>query len=211
MRRTMTILILATAWALLSCPVAGLADPTGIPDVSLSTATVPGPGPFSVYMRPDGGGHPLSSAYLMGGQEADATITLHLVDISGAPIYLYPFEDLWLECDAGSLALCLGGSTADDDTDINGETTFSHPIYGGGQGQGVVVLVSGMPLAQPPLPISLNSPDITGDLVVNITDMVLFGADWLGSYRYRSDLFYDGVIDISDIALFAQGMGASCP
>ncbi len=211
MRRTITIMILATAWSLLSCPVAGLADPTGIPDVNLSTATVPSPGPFSVYTRPDGGGHPLAAAYLMGGQVADATITLHLVDANGDPIYLYPFEDLWLECDAGSLAVCAGGSTADAYTDVNGDTTFSHPLYAGGQGQGVMVLVSGLALAQPPLPISFNSPDITGDLVANLDDIVLFGMDWLGSYHYRSDFFYDGVIDISDIALFAQGLGAGCP
>ena len=211
MKRTITILILAAAWSLLSCPVAGLADPTGIPDVTLSTATVPSPGPFSVYTRPDGGGHPLSAAYLMDGQEADATITLHLVDANGDPIYLYPFEDLWLEGNAGPLVLCPGGSIADDYTDINGYTTFSNPIYGGGQGWGVVVLVSGLALTQPPLPISFNSPDITGDLVANITDIVPFGMDWLGTYNYRSDFFYDGVIDISDIALFAQGMGASCP
>jgi hypothetical protein len=211
MRRTITILILATAWSLLSCPVAALADPTGIPDLDLSTATVPGPGPFSVYTRPDGGGHPLSAAYLMGGQEADATITLHLVDANGDPIFMYPFEDLWLVCNAGSLALCANGSIADDYTDINGTTTFSDPLYAGGQGQGILLMVSGLPLNQPPLPISVNSPDITGDQVANLDDIVMFGMDWLGSYHYRSDFFYDGVIDISDIALFAQGLGASCP
>ena len=76
MKRTITILILAAAWSLLSCPVAGLADPTGIPDVTLSTATVPSPGPFSVYTRPDGGGHPLSAAYLMDGQSLSSTLGL---------------------------------------------------------------------------------------------------------------------------------------
>ena len=48
--------------------------------------------------------------------------------------------------------------------------------------------------------------------MVDLTDMALFTQD-LGSGEavFRSDLVWDGVLNLSDIAVFTQHLGASCP
>jgi hypothetical protein len=69
-------------------------------------------------------------------------------------------------------------------------------------------LIVPMPLS---LDIAINSPDINGDLQVNLSDVVAFTQDYFGAYNYRSDFFWDGVLNLSDVARMAQGMGAICP
>ncbi len=59
--------------------------------------------------------------------------------------------------------------------------------------------------------ININSPDINGDLVVNLSDVVEFARDYFGDDDYRSDFYWDGSVDLSDLVLMAQGIGASCP
>lgn len=105
----------------------------GQPDHSMSFyATASGTAEVSVFCAPDGGGKALTEAKLEAGGEVDATITLTVNDATGAPIFLYPFEDMWLETSAGGMVPCNGGTTADFSTDINGETTFSAALYAGG-------------------------------------------------------------------------------
>ncbi len=42
--------------------------------------------------------------------------------------------------------------------------------------------------------------------------MGLFAQDFLaGSGAFRSDFFWDGQINLADLGLLAQHMGASCP
>lgn len=59
--------------------------------------------------------------------------------------------------------------------------------------------------------LSINSPDINGDLAVHIADVAIFSADYFGTYDFRSDLSYDGAINIADIGVLASKMGKSCP
>jgi len=61
------------------------------------------------------------------------------------------------------------------------------------------------------LPIYVNSPDLNGDLAVNLSDIPIFASDFFGSYNYRSDLHYDGIINLSDLSRMAQSMGRSYP
>jgi hypothetical protein len=49
----------------------------------------------------------------------------------------------------------------------------------------------------------ITSPDLTGDLLVNLADLVLFATDYL-AYNQRSDLQGDGVINLSDLSLFGN-------
>lgn len=196
-------LLASTAWA-------------GIPDLILSTAGTAATAQVSVYTLPSGGGHGLDDCYLSGGTKTDASITLTLVDLNSDPIYLYPACDMWLETSLGGLALCEGGSCADLGTDHDGLTTFSNPVFGGkqtdpGAGEVCQVIVNGSPLAGPGMDIQFNSPDINGDLEVNLTDVVLFAGDYYGAYLYRSDFYFDAAVNLSDIVLLAQGMGAECP
>jgi hypothetical protein len=196
-------LLASTAWA-------------GIPDLTLSTAGTAAGARVSVYTLPSGGGHGLNDCYLSGGTKTDATITLTLVDSNGDGIYLYPACDMWLESSLGGLALCEGGSCADGGTDYDGVTTFSNPVFGGkqttpGGGELCQVIINGSALAGPGMDIQFNSPDVNGDLIVNLTDVVLFAGDYYGAYAYRSDFYFDGTVNLSDIVLLAQGSGAACP
>ena len=211
---------------LLVCSIVGMASlaVAGIPDLSLSTAwTAAGAVTVSVETLPSGDGRPLNAARTSNGTPGntaliDATITLIVRDGNGDPIYLYPSEDLWLQTTLSGLKLCPGGSTADFSTDINGRTTFSRAVYGGGQsnpggGERTVVVINGSPLVGSNMNIQWNGPDISGDLKVDLTDTVTYAADALHPlpYHYRSDMLFDSQINLSDTVLYAQGIGKICP
>ena len=74
-----------------------------------------------------------------------------------------------------------------------------------------IVYISGSPMLCCPIYLKHNSPDINGDLIVNLIDVSLFAQGYFSDYSFRIDLRYDGVINLADLSLFAQGMGAACP
>jgi hypothetical protein len=186
-----------------------------IPDLALSTAQIPdGPVPRYLMVAPDGSGPAMTEATVDGGATVDATITLTLVDGNGDPVYLFPGEDLWLEDMAGELAYCYGGMNADASADENGQTTFSGPFncgYQNAPGNELQVFVAGSPLIGPSLPVHFNSPDLNGDLVVNLTDIVLFAMMLAGNYDWAGDLNHDQTINLVDIVLMSYAVGAGCP
>jgi len=188
---------------------------TDVPDLFLSEAFIAhgGPGVPSLLVVPDGNGNTFTEAHDEQGDVVDATITLHLRDSQGMPIPLFPREDLWLETVDGGLVSCIWGLIADDHTDHNGMTQWIEPAIAGGYSEGpVLVFVNGSPLtSNNGLPLSFNSPDINGDLVVNLADVVIFAGDYFSGYQFRSDLVRDGVLNLSDIALFSLHIGAHCP
>ena len=55
----------------------------------------------------------------------------------------------------------------------------------------------------------VNSPDLNGDLLVNLADLSLFAQDYFGPYNYRSDLRWDGDLDLGDLVVFAVAMQAN--
>jgi hypothetical protein len=171
--------------------------------------------PVSCMICPAGDGMPLESCMQNPGiTDVDATIELWVLDINDDPIYLYPASDLWLVSDppAPVIVLCPGGSIADQDTDIDGYTTFSNALFAGCEGHGAVIVINGQSLNSPPLGnYNFNSPDINCDGTVNLTDVVLFTQDYYGAYNYRSDYYWDGTLNLSDIVLLAQHMQHTCP
>lgn len=189
----------------------------GIPDATLSTATTAATAQVSVYTLPNGAGKGLFEAKVINSSTlVNATITLTVLDGNGDPIYLYPAEDMWLETTLGGLALCPGGSTADFLTNAAGVTTFFSTVNGGGQSDRVaaektVVVIGGTPLNGSQLDILFNSPDIDGNLEVNLSDTVAFTQNAQGSYNYRSDFYFDNQMNLSDTVLYAQGLGVVCP
>jgi hypothetical protein len=194
--------------------VVGLASAAwaGIPDPDESYATTVAADTVSVLVVPGGSGSALNSSYGFGtGPIINATIEVWLRDATGTPIYLYPFADIWLETEAKAMVLCPGGSTADQSTDIAGYTTFSGQLFAGCCGSGMIVVVNGTALAQPAFNMLVNSPDMNCDLVVNLTDVVLFSQIYYGTYDYCADYYWDGLLNLSDIVLLAQGNGSSCP
>lgn len=201
---------LAVVLAALPC----LAD-TNIPDLELSEATIAygGPGIASLLVVPDGSGPTFTQARDEDGNEVDATITLYLRDPLGVPFVHYPHEDLWLETADDGLVACGYGLVADQNTDANGMTYWVDPQPAGGYSEDpVLVYVNGSPLtSNAGLPLQFNSPDINGDLVVGLEDIGFLASDYFVGYQYRSDFHRDGVINLVDIVIMAQKLGASCP
>jgi hypothetical protein len=184
----------------------------GVPDPDMSTASTAAGQRVSVMVVPDGNGFALNAAMAYPGVTGvNATITVTVRDINGDPIFLFPASDIWLESESKALTVCPGGSNADQDTDINGETTFTNPLFAGCQGTGVVVVINSQALTQPALDMIFNSPDINCDRKVDLTDVVLFAQDYYGAYNYRSDFYWDGVLNLSDIVLLAQNLQTECP
>lgn len=205
----------ALAIAIVVCATTS-AVASDVPDLELSWYETAALEPVSIFTVPDGQGHGFDAAFAYGGAVADATITLQLLNSSGYPIAGYTAEDIWLESTAGGLVACPGGTIADADTDTNGLTEWREPLAAGGwtdpNNELTVAMVSGSALAGPGLEITFNSPDISGDGFVNLTDIALMSQDLFGTYHYRADFNWDGLINLSDIAYMTTlGLGSACP
>lgn len=176
----------------------------GIPDPTQSTASS-ATGCFD--MTPAGTGQTLGNEGL--------TISVTVVDGGNIPIPGYPFQDIWWDDNGnGDLALCQGGTVADGNTNGSGFTTISGAAAGGGWTQaGVRVYLAGVPVTgSPALGIEVNSPDINGDIVVNLADLGDFAADFNDpAYNFRSDFTCDGAENLADVGDFAVANAQSCP
>lgn len=171
----------------------------------------------SIFVLPDGSGPSLAEAMLFGGQIADASVTLNLITDYGGEVANYPLEDIWLQSDSRSEVACTISFLADGDTDASGATAFASSLVGGGSTEGPIWVIYNGSKAMydlyqyhPPLQLRINSADINGDLTVNLSDVTLFTTDFYGSYNYRSDFHWDGVLDLSDVVKMATGLGRSC-
>jgi hypothetical protein len=51
--------------------------------------------------------------------------------------------------------------------------------------------------------VGIKSPDINSDAIVDLIDLSIFAAAFLGAYNYCADYNCDGVIDLIDLSLFA--------
>lgn len=196
----------------------GMAD-TGIPYVGYITpANVE---EASILALPDGSGSSLVHAQHFGGNDADASIVVGLVDLYGYPIPNFPWEDIWLDPETDTASSCIGNNyayfPADSSTDVNGETTFTMALQGGGWTEGPIWVYLNGDRARypdwtehPPVPLRFNSPDINADGLVNLTDVAIFAEDYFGNYHYRSDFFWDGMMHLQDVAKMIVGYGTSC-
>jgi hypothetical protein len=185
----------------------------GVPDLTLSSAEIdPAADGASVFIIPNGQGAAFDEAVLPDGSIVDATITLTLVDGDANPIFGYPFEDMWIETTGGSFAPCAGNATADASTDEMGMTEWQLPLTAGGSSfnENVLVYVAGTALTGSGINLTFNSPDMNGDLNINLSDIGLF-TPMIGSDTYEGDFNYDGTVNLSDIGLFTPAIGTSCP
>jgi hypothetical protein len=198
---------------LISVVAVSLASAAGavVPDLSNSFATIASSG-ATVLVCPAGDGDRLDAAQDCIGGTVVATVTLNLFDIGFNPVAGYPAVDMWLQ--ANGLVTCPYGSIADGPSDVNGMTTFSGTIYGGGCSNDASLNVYINPhglLNQVGLNLDLISPDLNGDLVVNLTDLVMFVNIYVGAYSVCADYVCDGTINIADVATIAAHFGATCP
>jgi hypothetical protein len=221
MPRPSKLPILAIALLAGAAPIAA-----SIPYVDQVTCEAPAE--VSIVVLPDGAGTPLTQARLAGGPAVDATIRARIVDSQSQPLEFFPREDLWLRFAAppGTAASCSvdgdifpgGAFPADAAADADGWTQWAAPLRGGGWSEGpVTVYVNGAPAVRPDgteLPsvaMRANSPDINGDMAVDLTDIVLFSQGFGDGYHYSRDYNWDGVVNMVDIVVFAQAIASVCP
>jgi hypothetical protein len=179
--------------------LAGVAT-AGIPDDTTSTASASA---GIVMITPGSTGGSIV--------DAGATITVTVLDAGSLPVANFPFQDIYLDAAVDvEISLCQGGSTADANTDVDGVTTIGGVIGGGGFTDFTQVYISGSPLTGADLPVALNSPDLNGNLTVNLVDFSIFGDDF-GTAAFRSDFSPNGVVDLTDFSIFGQVFGESCP
>lgn len=189
----------------------------GFPD--LSTVEMPGvpTGEAVLMVLPDGSGPDFGGARNISA-DLDATVVLYLVDLAyGTPVSGFPGEDIALApfSDTGTFRSCSadGGLLADRDTDIDGVTLWNAPPEAGGWTNDLLaVYVRGDALtSNAGLPLRFNSPDIDGNGLIDLTDAGFMNLDSRGTYHFRSDLHYDGVINLSDLGAMMTHLGARCP
>lgn len=176
--------------------------------------------PNSLCIYPDGRTS-LSNA-VAGNFAISYGIALEHMDYdTGWTLYNYPQQGLLLENGVGTVSLC--DTTNTFLLRIPGFPVFGYqPVYGGGHSP---VDASGQPIPTAvfywapdefcgrfAVPLFVNSPDINGDLVVNLTDTILFAADAQAGapYNYRSDFDWSGIVNLSDTAVFTSAIGATC-
>lgn len=137
------------------------------------------------------------------------------------PIAAVPVADFWvIDCDPiDDLALCAGGasSNADSLTNENGYTTMSvTTLAAGGCVEGLAVVVQGFVLLDSVggcadvicHDIDVRSPDINGDLCVDLVDLAIFATSYPPqAYDACCDFECDGDVDIVDLARFAFHFG----
>lgn len=209
----------AATLLLVLLPTCALAQ--GIPPYD-SSAWLTATGPVSLFCDPVGGGRPLTQARALdtpNGSWVDATIIVELLDGWGDPVAGYPAEDLWLTTTGATLVLCDGGIRADGPTGADGRTTFSGPVRAGGHlipasDNRLLVETAHGALHYSSLgDLSLTSPDLDGDLDVDLSDVILFAQGYLdyGTYDPELDFHYDGVINLSDLIVMTQHRNLVCP
>jgi hypothetical protein len=188
-----------------------------VPDVTKCSATSNHAG-FAVVMNvPDGTGSPLNEAFPILSAPGvvpvvftDATITVVVNNASSAPIEDFPAIDIWLESLDSGLAPCVDGAIADGPTGPNGITQFQDALLAGGWSSANTVVMIGGDAVPGSIALGFNSPDLDGSGAVNLTDVQIFAGDFFGAYAFRSDLYYDSIVNLSDLPLLAAAIGASC-
>lgn len=192
----------------------GTIDP--VPDFMLSTSS------FLYYLAqtpvllvvPDGSGPSFEGARLINGQTVNRKIALWALDGGGYPIANMSRTDWSLRWGDDGIVACQYGLAATFNTRTDGTTDWIAPPHAGGHSESLVRVYwrNWSPLlSNGGMRLSANSPDINGDLDVNIADVAVFASDYFGAYGFRSDLAYDGAINITDIGVLASRMGRGCP
>lgn len=201
--------------ALLSAAAVIPATAENIPDLDVVIIQSAGES-ISLFCLPDGTGRAFSEAQTQSGAVTDATLSMVLLN-NGTVVVGFPAEDIWLESWNGTMAICPGGTIADGNTDAIGQTKWQTPLLAGGAtdraaGQGVDIVVNGTQFSPLELAFySFNSADLNGDRAVTLSDIPIFSGDFYGAYNYRSDFSWDGVINLGDVVVLAQSLGAGCP
>lgn len=140
------------------------------------------------------------------------TIEVYLRNCSGAPLVGVPRQEVVIY--NSGLCICPGGNVSDAATDINGMTTFSGTIAGGGCVENLQIFADGVLICT--IPVKTNSPDHVpaSPCAVDGSDLsslaVVLGN--IAAYNICYDYNESGppTIDGSDLSFFATLLGAGC-
>ena len=82
-----------------------------------------------------------------------------------------------------------------------------------GAGNLLFVSINGTIAPEPGLSqITLVSPDLNADEVVNLVDVAIFASDFASpATTRRSDFAWDGILNLADVSILAWHLGAACP
>jgi len=152
-------------------------------------------------------------------------VIVYVRDDLGNPIADVPWTDYWFNaCDIGQeLCLCASPIVADSLTNLEGRTTFSGSIAGGGcvLTGGIYVACQGKTFVDKPeclvttcLDMQVVSPDYTGNCLVDLSDLSFFGDSYnmslgdppVGDKAYDDCCDYtdDTNCDLSDFSFFGE-------
>lgn len=96
-------------------------------------------------------------------------------------------------------------------TDDAGQFAFTLQVGGCCEGAGAFTLETGEGYTLLPVYNSVGSPDMNGDLVVNLADFVLFQAAFLSADTCADLASCDGSVALADFAAFQSQFLATCP
>lgn len=152
-------------------------------------------------------------------------IELCVLDQDGVGIENVPPNDIWfIDCDPNAdLNLCGGSAStaADSLTNAAGMTSMSlGTLAAGGCVNGLALVIQGFTVLDSTTtctsdfccPIWMRSPDISGDLVVDLTDLAVFGICFEVPHTVPPanpccDFDLNNDVDLTDLALFAFHFG----
>ena len=184
--------------------------------------------PISMFLVPNGTGTPFTNCWEYPGTPISVEVRVRAMDsvgpVGGVSVGRIRLEEaapsptvVWCD-DAFYPPPAHAPNLPDAITDATGLTRFTMAYHGGGWAVAptyvwIFELPGGTwaPIIGSPLNLSYNSSDINGDLTVDLIDVGLFATDYFGAYNYRSDFNFDGVLNLTDVAIFAPTFGASCP
>lgn len=182
-----------------------------IPDINNCSIGTRATQDVSVLTCPACDGYALTQAQTFGGGVMDATIEVYIRNSAGQGI-----AGIWEEIilDDPGLCFCLDKDHPDLATNDNGYAEYALPLCTGGCAENLTLsgYLSGIPFLQNPIPfIKINSVDLNCDRVVDLVDLADFAAAYFGTVTYCVDFYWDGVMNLLDLAAFSQHYGHVCP
>jgi hypothetical protein len=157
-----------------------------------------------VTIAPNGAGETFASTGI--------TIRVYAKNCDGAPLVGIPAGEITIY--NGALCICPGGNVADAATDINGCTTFSGTINGGGCVESLDIFIDGTFICS--TTVKTNSPDHLPASPCNVDAADVSGLAFVLGRSDRYDICKDynesgpPTVNAGDLSFFASLLGAAC-